>query len=69
MNTIVASHKTTKNSNNIWVVSISGQEEGRQFCKSAASALRYMFILKARTGANISQNCIERLSFEIKRTK
>lgn len=68
MNTIVASHKSTKNSN-IWVVSISGQEEGRQFCKSAASALRYMFILKARTGANISQNCIERLSFEIKRTK
>lgn len=68
MNTIVASHKSTKNSN-IWVVSISGQEEGRQFCKSAASALRYMFILKARTGANISQNCIERLSFEIKRNK
>lgn len=68
MNTIVASHKSTKNSN-IWVVSVSGQEEGRQFCKSAASALRYMFILKARTGANISQNCIERLSFEIKRTK
>ena len=69
MNTLVAVHKPTKNTNNVWLVYIPGQNEGRQFCKSAFSAMKYMFILKARTGANISDNCLQRLSFEIARIK
>lgn len=69
MNTIVAANKRTKNTSNVWKVFIAGQEESASFCKSAASALRFMFILKARTGATISENCLQRLSFEIRRTK
>ena len=33
-------------------------------CKTPASALRYMMLLKARHGAAISQNVYERLRFE-----
>ncbi len=33
-------------------------------CKTAKSAMRYMYLLKARYGATISQNAYERLQFE-----
>jgi len=33
-------------------------------CKTAKSAIRYMFLLKSRYGAVISQNIYERLQFE-----
>ena len=32
-------------------------------CKTAKSALRYMFMLKAKHGAAISQNMLDRLQF------
>ncbi len=36
-------------------------------CKSAKSALRYMYLLKARYGATFSQNIFDRLQFEAAR--
>lgn len=33
-------------------------------CKTAKSAIRYMYLLKNRTGAAISQNVYDRLAFE-----
>lgn len=36
-------------------------------CKTARSALRYMFLLRDRHGATISQNVFDRLSFEAAR--
>lgn len=36
-------------------------------CKSAKSAIRYMYLLKNRTGAAISQNIYDRLAFEASR--
>ncbi|MGM9863461.1 MAG: hypothetical protein ACI305_04275 [Lepagella sp.] len=36
-------------------------------CKTAKSAIRYMFLLKSRYGAAISQNIYDRLSFEAQR--
>lgn len=36
-------------------------------CKTAKSAMRYMYLLKARYGATISQNIYERLQFEAAR--
>ena len=36
-------------------------------CKTAKSAIRYMHLLKARYGANISQNIYDRLQFEAAR--
>lgn len=37
-------------------------------CKTAASAIRYMYLLRSRHGAYISQNCLDRLAFEASRT-
>ena len=68
MNTIIVSNKKFQNTD-IWVVSINGREDGKQFCKSAYSAMRYMFLLKRRTGCLISENCLQRLSFEIAKKK
>lgn len=68
MNTIIVSNQKFHNTD-IWVVSINGREDGRQFCKSAYSAMRYMFLLKRRTGCMISENCLQRLSFEIARKR
>ena len=68
MNTIIVSNKKFQ-STDIWVVSINGREDGKQFCKSAYSAMRYMFLLKRRTGCLISENCLQRLSFEIAKKK
>lgn len=36
-------------------------------CKTAASAIRYMHLLRSRYGAVISQNIYERLQFEASR--
>ena len=68
MNTIIVSNQKFHNTD-IWVVSINGREDGRQFCKSAYSAMRYMFLLKRRTGCMIYENCLQRLSFEIARKR
>ena len=62
MNTIVAFH----HSKNLWVVSILGRNEIRKYCKSAYSAMRYMFLLQSSSvDLFISDNCLQRLSFEI----
>lgn len=69
MNTIVANQKITKNTSNVWAVSIIGQEESTQYCKSAYSAMKLMFLLKSRTGCRISDKSIKALSEEIARLK
>lgn len=69
MNTIVANQKITKNTSNVWAVSIIGQEDSTQFCKSAKSALKLMFLLKSKTGCRISNKSIKALSEEIARLK
>lgn len=61
--------KSGKNNVNVWLVAIQGEEEGKMYCKSAYKALRYAFLLKKRTGVNISENCITRLSQEIRQMK
>lgn len=63
MITIVANHVPTKNTNNVWAVSIEGQEDSIQYCKSPRSAMKYMFLLKARTsGAKIADDSLKALS-------
>ena len=53
----------------VWVVSIEGQDDSRQFCKSARAAMKYMFLLKSRTGLYISKEGLQLLSAEIARQK
>lgn len=65
MNTIVAFHHPSKNKN-LWVVSILENDSVRKYCKSAYSAMRYMFLLQSSSSDfYISDNCLQRLSFEI----
>ena len=65
MNTIVAFHHPSKNKN-LWVVSILENDSVRKYCKSAYSAMRYMFLLQSSSAdLYISDNCLQRLSFEI----
>lgn len=65
MNTIVAFHHPSKN-NNLWVVSILENDRVRKYCTSAYSAMRYMFLLQSTSvDLYISDNCLQRLSYEI----
>ena len=65
MNTIVAFHHPSKN-NNLWVVSILENDSVRKYCRSAYSAMRYMFLLQSSSvDLYISDNCLQRLSCEI----
>lgn len=65
---IVSAQKSNRSSNMVWAVSIQG-EQPSAYCKSAFAAMRYMFLLKKQTGINISDNCLARLSHEIKEVK
>ena len=70
MNTsIVNQAQSNKSENMVWVVSIEGQDDSRQFCKSARAAMKYMFLLKSRTGLYISKEGLQMLSAEIARLK
>ena len=70
MNTIVVNQaQSNKSENMVWVVSIEGQDDSRQFCKSARAAMKYMFLLKSRTGLYISKEGLQMLSAEIARLK
>ena len=70
MNTIVVNQaQSNKSENMVWVVSIEGQDDSRQFCKSARATMKYMFLLKSRTGLYISKEGLQMLSAEIARLK
>lgn len=66
---LITSGKINKATAHIWVVSISGDNDSRVYCKSPYKAMRYAFLLKKRTGLNISDNCLCRVSHEIARNK
>ena len=46
-----------------------GQKTAPGYCKSAYKAMRYAFLLKKRTGLNISDNGLARLQMEIAKEK
>ena len=66
---LITSGKTSKATSHIWVVSVSGQPSSRVYCKGPYKAMRYAFLLKKRTGLNISDNCLCRVSHEIAHLK
>lgn len=57
--------RTTSENNKIWSVGIEGEAKPQAYCKSAYKAMRFCFLLKKRTGLNISDNCLTRLSHEV----
>ena len=52
----------------VWAVYVQGkeQEQFKNYCKSAYTAMRYAFMLKAQTKTAISVNCLDRLSHQIR---
>ena len=61
---IVSAKKSNKSENTVWAVAITGHQPAA-YCKSAYKAMRFAFLLKKRTGLNISDNCLARLSHEV----
>ncbi len=57
--------KSNTSNNNVWAVAITGSKQPSVHCKTAFKAMRYMFLLKKKTGLSISENCLARLSAEI----
>ena len=66
---IISSVQSNRSENKVWMVCIQGTEQGKNYCRNAHTAMRYAFILKQRTGISISDNCLTRLSHEIKMDK
>ena len=66
---LITSGKKSEATAHIWVVSIDGRPHSKVYCKSPYKAMRYAFLLKKRTGLNISDNCLTRVSHEIARAK
>lgn len=56
---LITSGKISEATAHIWVVSISGDNASRVYSKSPYKAMRYAFLLKKRTGLNISDNNTE----------
>ena len=43
---IVTEVKSNKSENNVWMVAITGEEQGKAYCKSPYKAMRFAFLLK-----------------------
>ena len=65
-NSIIVSHVLSNRSNAmVWAVYVQGTEQYKNYCKSAYSAMKYAFLIKAQHGLQISDNCLTRLSHQI----
>ena len=66
---IVTVVKSNKSENNVWMVAITGEEQGQAYCKSAYKAMRFAFKLKKQTGFRIEDASLKALSAEIAKEK
>ncbi len=66
---LVSCVRSNKSDNNVWAVSVQGEEQVKSYCKSPYKAMRYAFLLKKQTGYYISDISLTQLSLEIKRLK
>lgn len=66
---IVTEVKSNKSENNVWMVAITGEEQGQAYCKSPFKAMRFAFMLKKQTGFRIEDASLKSLSEEIARQK
>lgn len=66
---IIENVKSNQSNAKVWRVSIPKRRIPTGYCKNAASALKYAFLLKAKTGLPISDSCMQRVMFEIAKRK
>ena len=62
---IISVVKSNKSENNVWMVAITGEEQGQAYCKSPYKAMRFAFLLKKQTGFHIEDASLKALSAEI----
>ena len=62
---IVTEVKSNKSENNVWMVAITGEEQGQAYCKSPYKAMRFAFLLKKQTGLSIEDASLKALSEKI----
>ena len=66
---IISVVKSNKSENNVWMVAITGEEQGKAYCKSPYKAMRFAFLLKKQTGFRIEDASLKALSEEIAKEK
>ena len=66
---IIENVKSNQSNAKVWRVSIPKRRIPTDYCKNTASALKYAFLLKAKTGSPISDSCMQRVMFEIAKKK
>ena len=66
---IITVVKSNKSENNVWMVAITGEEQGQAYCKSPYKAMRFAFMLKKQTGFSIEDASLKALSEEIAKQK
>lgn len=66
---IVTEVKSNKSEKNVWMVAITGEEQGQAYCKSPYKAMRFAFLLKKQTGFRIEDASLKALSEEIAKEK
>lgn len=66
---LVSCVRSNKSDNNVWAVSVQGEEQVKSYCKSPYKAMRFAFLLKKQTGYYISDISLTQLSLKIKRLK
>ena len=66
---IISVVKSNKSENNVWMVAITGEEQGKAYCKSPYKAMRFAFLLKKQTGYSIEDASLKALSAEIAKQK
>ena len=66
---IISVVKSNKSENNVWMVAITGEEQGKAYCKSPYKAMRFAFLLKKQTGYSIEDASLKALSEEIAKQK
>ena len=66
---IISVVKSNKSENNVWMVAITGEEQGQAYCKSPYKAMRFAFLLKKQTGFRIEDASLKALSEEIAKEK
>ena len=62
---IVTEVKSNKSENKVWMVAITGEEQGQAYCKSPYKAMRFAFLLKKQTGLSIEDATLKALSEKI----
>ena len=62
---LVSCVRSNKSDNNVWAVSVQGEEQVKSYCKSPYKAMRYAFLLKKQTPSLLSRRRAKSASMKL----